>query len=139
MTYFNFISSAVNLHAKPFLRFNYQTVSKFATEILPEVLTSFSQIEGGTAHPGFICHKQPAMERCLREVISSEPDSELRSGSTLCAIEEDKEGVIVTYITSTGETAKLRAKFFVGADGKTGFTRKKYLEAKGITMEKDAK
>ena len=79
------------------------------------------------------------MERCLREIISSHPESELRPGSTICAIEEAKEDVIVTYSTSTGEKTKLRAKFFVGADGKTGFTRKKYLEAKGITMEKDEK
>jgi 2-polyprenyl-6-methoxyphenol hydroxylase-like FAD-dependent oxidoreductase len=79
------------------------------------------------------------MERCLRQVISSQSESELRTGSTITAIEETKEEVIVTYMTSAGELTKLRAKFLVGADGKTGFTRKKYLEAKGITMEKDEK
>jgi 2-polyprenyl-6-methoxyphenol hydroxylase-like FAD-dependent oxidoreductase len=79
------------------------------------------------------------MERCLREAIASQPESELRSGSTICEIEESTDNVIVTYITSTGEKTKIRAKFFVGADGKTGFTRKKYLEPKGITMEKSEK
>ena len=76
------------------------------------------------------------MERCLRDVISSQPESELRSGSTICEIEEATGGVIVTYMAKNGEKMKLRAKFFVGADGKTGFTRKKYLEPMGITMEK---
>jgi len=31
---------------------------------------------------------------------------------------------------------KITAKFLVGADGKTGFVRKKYLEPKGVIMEK---
>jgi 2-polyprenyl-6-methoxyphenol hydroxylase-like FAD-dependent oxidoreductase len=50
MGYFNFISGG-SLHVKPFLRFNYNT------------------IEGGTCHPGFMCHKQPVLERCIRDVI----------------------------------------------------------------------
>lgn len=97
------------------------------------------QVEGGTAHPGFMCHKQPSMERCLREVIAAQPQSQIRVGSTVHAIEETGEDVVVTYSTNTGEMRSIRAKFLVGADGKTGFTRKKYLEPKGITMEKDEK
>lgn len=79
------------------------------------------------------------MERCLREAISSQSESEIRTGSTVTAIEETKEEVVATYRNSAGELKRLRAKFLVGADGKTGFTRKKYLEAKGVTMEKDEK
>jgi 2-polyprenyl-6-methoxyphenol hydroxylase-like FAD-dependent oxidoreductase len=79
------------------------------------------------------------MERCIREILSAQPSSELRLSSTIISIEETKDNVIVTYSTSTGEEKQLRAKFLVGADGKTGFTRKKYLESRGVTMEKDEK
>ena len=72
-------------------------------------------------------------------MISTQPESELRVGSTLHAIEETSEHVVVTYSTNRGERKSIRAKFIVGADGKTGFTRKKYLEPKGVTMEKDEK
>ncbi|GFF94842.1 hypothetical protein IFM53868_07721 [Aspergillus udagawae] len=41
-----------------------------------------------------------------------------------------------TYRNAKGTERKIRARFFVGADGKTGFTRKRYLEEKGVFMEK---
>jgi 2-polyprenyl-6-methoxyphenol hydroxylase-like FAD-dependent oxidoreductase len=63
----------------------------------------------------------------------------LRSNSTVTAISEDKDWVYVEYTDKEGQTCKLRSMFLVGADGKTGFTRKKYLEPKGITMERDPK
>ena len=79
------------------------------------------------------------MERCLREVISAQSTSELRLGSTVKSIEETKDNIIVRYSTSTGDEKLLQGKFLVGADGKTGFTRKNYLEPRGIIMEKDDK
>jgi 2-polyprenyl-6-methoxyphenol hydroxylase-like FAD-dependent oxidoreductase len=54
-------------------------------------------------------------------------------------ISEDEDYVYATYTNQDGEEKKLRAKYLVGADGKTGFTRKNYLEPKGIRMEKDEK
>ncbi|KAH9213520.1 hypothetical protein DL95DRAFT_302173 [Leptodontidium sp. 2 PMI_412] len=121
MGYFNFVSGANNLHATPFLRFNYNTV------------------EGGTGHPGFMCHKQPVLERCLRDAIEQHSKSEIRPGSTVQSISDDGAYVYVTYTNVEAEQKTLRARFFVGADGKTGFTRKRYLEPKGITMETDKK
>ncbi|KAG0645327.1 3-(3-hydroxy-phenyl)propionate 3-hydroxycinnamic acid hydroxylase [Hyphodiscus hymeniophilus] len=121
MGYFNFISGPNDLHRRPFLRFNYNT------------------IEGGTGHPGFICHKQPLLEKSIRDVIEKELCSEIRSGSTVTDISEDDDCTFVTYTGIDGQPRSIRAKFFVGADGKTGFTRKRYLEPKGITMEKDDK
>jgi 2-polyprenyl-6-methoxyphenol hydroxylase-like FAD-dependent oxidoreductase len=70
-------------------------------------------------------------------VISEQNNSEIRSGSIVKSISEDESYVYATYTNSQGKEKKLRAKFLVSADGKTGFTRKHYLEPKGITMEKD--
>lgn len=78
------------------------------------------------------------MEKHLRAAIDPK-FGELRSGSTVVAIEEDKDQVFVQYTAEDGKKQTLKAKFLVGADGKTGFVRKKYLEPKGITMEKNEK
>lgn len=90
---------------------------------------------GGTGHVGFICHKQPVLEKALRGVIAKSAFSELRVSSTVVSITEDSDFVYVEYHGADGTRRKMRAKFLVGADGKTGYTRKKYLEPKGIIME----
>lgn len=94
-----------------------------------------STSEGGTGHPGFICHKQPALEAALRSAMSATDHSILRVGSTLTSISEDEDWVYVTYSKQDGNEHRLRGRFLVGADGKTGFTRKMYLERKGVTMD----
>ena len=85
---------------------------------------------------GFMCHKQPAMEKHLRSKIDKRYGT-VRSGSTVTAISEDADHVYVDYKDSSGGERRIRAKFLVGADGKTGFVRKKYLESRGVLMEKD--
>jgi 2-polyprenyl-6-methoxyphenol hydroxylase-like FAD-dependent oxidoreductase len=97
------------------------------------------KVEGGTSHPGFACHKQPVLELCLRDAIEQHSKSEIRPGSTVQSISDDRVYVHVTYTNAQAEQKTLRARFFVGADGKTGFTRKRYLEPKGITLETDKK
>lgn len=82
-----------------------------------------------------MAHKQPAMEKHLRSTIEAAKSSELRSGSTLTSISEDSDWVYATYIDSTGAERHVRARFLVGADGKTGFTRKMYMEPKGVKLE----
>jgi len=92
--------------------------------------------EGGTSHVGFICHKQPILEKNLREAITSSEFCDLRSGCTVNSLSEDENWTYCHYTNGTGSQHQVRSKFFVGADGKTGFTRKQYLEHKGIRMEK---
>lgn len=92
--------------------------------------------EGGTGHPGFICHKQPAIEKHLRNQINTSGKSDLRLGVTLTSIHEDEDWVYATYMGSNGDEKSIQSKFLVGADGKTGFTRKKYLEPRGVSMER---
>jgi 2-polyprenyl-6-methoxyphenol hydroxylase-like FAD-dependent oxidoreductase len=118
MTRFNFVGGVHNdLSKKAFMAIDYGTT------------------EGGTGHVGFICHKQPVLEKAIRGVIAESAFSELRVSSTIVSIAEDNDFVYVEYVGADRTRRKMRAKFLVGADGKTGYTRKKYLEPKGIIME----
>ena len=81
--------------------------------------------------------KQPVLEKHLRQGMDA-TYSELRSGSTVTNIKEEDGHVFVEYKTRNEDTCVVKGKFLVGADGKTGFTRKKYLEPKGILMEKSS-
>lgn len=67
--------------------------------------------------------------------MASSPPCELRSGCAVTSLSEDENGVVCEYGDSQGTEQYVRAHFFIGADGKTGFTRKQYLEARGITMD----
>ena len=89
--------------------------------------------EGGTGHPGTLCHKQPELERAIQTTLNNSY-SKLRPECTVVGIEEDEEKVTATY-TFNGTQNSISGRFLVGADGKTGFVRKKYLEPKGILME----
>ena len=92
-------------------------------------------LTAGTGHVGVIAHKQPIMEKHLRLAAQRCSGSELRLGSTLLGIEEDNDWIYVKYANEKGSECTIRAKFLVGADGKTGYTRKHYLEPKGVSMQ----
>ncbi len=96
----------------------------------------YSTSEGGTGHVGVMCHKQPALEKAVRDVMANNQFSHLRTGSTLQSIEEDEDWVYVQYTNTEGQLKRLKARFLVGSDGKTGYVRKKYLEPKGVVMER---
>ena len=82
-----------------------------------------------------IGHKQPALEKHLRAVVESSELSKIRTRCTLTSIHEDKDWIYATYIDSTGEERQVKSRFLAAADGKTGYTRKNYLEPKGIRLE----
>ncbi|KAJ5651733.1 monooxygenase [Penicillium longicatenatum] len=90
--------------------------------------------EGVTGHVGLLAHKQPVLEKWLRKAVEKAEKSELRSNCTVTSISEDADWVYVTYDDS-GTQKTIRAQFLAAADGKTGFTRKNYLEPKGIRLE----
>lgn len=118
MTRFNFISGVhSDLYKKPLLSHDQSTS------------------EGGTGHVGFICHKQPMLEKAIRSVILQNPYSQLRSNCLVTEITEDEHSVTVQYTNLDGQPVALRGMFLVGCDGKTGYVRKKYLEPRGITMD----
>lgn len=118
MGVFKFISGQQHdLAARPFMKMDYRTS------------------EGGTGHVGFICHKQPVLEKCLRDVIMASKSCNLRPNSTLTSISEDSTWVYIDYEDANHVMHHIRGKFLVGADGKTGYTRKQYLEPRGILMK----
>ena len=110
--------TAPNLMTPPFLGFD---------------LTSS---DGGTGHVHIIFHKQPELERSIRDAILLTSCSELRPNKLLTSITEDDSNVTVEYTDQSGSISRIRAPFLVGADGKTGYVRKRYLEPKGILMER---
>lgn len=115
---FNFIGGkSLNLHKRPFLKFDYATT------------------EGGTGHVGFICHKQPLLEKNLRNGARATGLSDIRTQYTMKYIDEDEEWVYATATDRDSVCHTIRAKYLVGCDGKTGYTRKHYLEPKGVRME----
>ena len=54
--------------------------------------------------------------------------------ATVVSISEDSEWVHVEYIDASENHVKVRSRYLVGTDGKTGYTRKHYLEPKGVVM-----
>ena len=82
-----------------------------------------------------ITHKQPVLEKHLQSAIHCSQFSTLKTGCTLHSVREDEDWVYASYIDSTGTETFVRARFLVGADGKTGFVRKHYLEPRGISMD----
>lgn len=118
MGVFNFVGGVhQDLRTKPFMRMTYGTT------------------EGGTGHVGFICHKQPVLEANLRVAMQRTNLCDIRVNSTLKSISEDEDWVYANYENEDGVERRIKARMFIGADGKTGFTRKQYLEPKGITMD----
>ena len=55
---------------------------------------------------------------------------------TVNSISADENWTYCRYVDEYGTERRIKSQFFVGADGKVGFTRKKYLEKRGILMEK---
>jgi 2-polyprenyl-6-methoxyphenol hydroxylase-like FAD-dependent oxidoreductase len=75
------------------------------------------------------------LEEYLRAAVEKEEFSQLRPSCTLTSISEDAEWVYSTYNDEFDRKKVIRSRFLAAADGKTGFTRKKYLEPKGIKLE----
>ncbi|QYT00072.1 hypothetical protein H0G86_007176 [Trichoderma simmonsii] len=101
----------------------------------PFMMMDYSTTEGGTGHPGFMCHKQPFVEKHLRSQITTLGVGEMHLGARVTAIWEDEDWVYARYTNTSNQDRTVRGKFLVGADGKTGFTRKQYLEPRGITLD----
>lgn len=93
-----------------------------------------AQTGGYTGHVAIMSHKQPELEKSLRRNIDTSSFASLRSGCTLVAIRETEDWTYATYVGKDESKKEIRAKFLVGADGKTGFVRKNYLEPKGIRL-----
>ncbi|KAI1616223.1 monooxygenase [Exophiala viscosa] len=117
-------------------KFNFVTGDGSDSRKRPLLSMDYSTTEGGTGHVGFICHKQPAMEKAIRDQIEKTSFCDFRTESIVTGVNEDSQHVYVEYTDANAVTHTVKSRFLVGADGKTGYVRKKYLEPKGIIMEK---
>ena len=93
--------------------------------------------EAGHGHKGYIFHEQPRLEESIRSTFENRPGSPVTflEHCEVLGISEDADWVTVTFEDKSGPEGvvkKVRGKFLVGADGKMGFVRKNYLEAKGV-------
>ncbi|CAM1508577.1 Fc.00g054250.m01.CDS01 [Cosmosporella sp. VM-42] len=115
---------------------NFRFVGKVHHDLSakPFMMMDYSTTEGGTGHPGFMCHKQPSVEKHLRSQITSLGVAKMNLGARVTSIWEDKDWVYATYINTSNQSHTVRGKFLIGADGKTGFARKQYLEPKGVAL-----
>ncbi|KAJ5968759.1 hypothetical protein N7501_005007 [Penicillium viridicatum] len=95
----------------------------------------YGTTEGGTGHVGFICHKQPILEKHLRTAMTSSSFCQLQTNATMIDMREEGDYVYSQYRDAQGKIHNLKSRFLVGADGKTGFTRKSFMEPLGIRME----
>ncbi|OQD67730.1 hypothetical protein PENPOL_c003G04800 [Penicillium polonicum] len=95
----------------------------------------YGTTEGGTGHVGFICHKQPILEKHLRTAMTSSSFCQLQTNATMIDMREEGDHVYSKYRDAQGKIHNLKSRFLVGADGKTGFTRKSFMEPLGIRME----
>lgn len=75
------------------------------------------QPEGLTSHIGILGHQQSVLE------------------STSTSVCEDGDWVYASYVDHAGEERQIKSQFLAAADGKTGLTRKHYLESEGIHLE----
>jgi 2-polyprenyl-6-methoxyphenol hydroxylase-like FAD-dependent oxidoreductase len=82
-----------------------------------------------------MCHKQPFLEEHLRSQISALGVAGMQLGARVTSIWEDEDWVYARYTDTSNQDHTVRGKFLIGADGKTGFTRKQYLEPQGITLD----
>ncbi|SCO90055.1 uncharacterized protein FRV6_14183 [Fusarium oxysporum] len=116
---------------------NFRFIGKVHNDLSrkPFMMMDYSTTEGGTGHPGFMCHKQPCIEKHLRSRITTMGVAEMHLGASVTSIWEDKDWVYARYTDTSNQCHTVRGKFLIGADGKTGFTRKRYLEPRGITLD----
>ena len=94
--------------------------------------------------PGVRFMAQPRLEKVFREEIEGSQYCELRVGCEVTDREETENGVIVEYVRAPQDWSapkterapqQIRAQWLVGADGKTGVVRKRFLEPHGITQQ----
>jgi 2-polyprenyl-6-methoxyphenol hydroxylase-like FAD-dependent oxidoreductase len=71
-------------------------------------------------------------EKNIRSVFEKDPNVTFKEGIELTGISETQDEVTVKVKDEDGKELFFTGKFLVGADGKVGYVRKHYLEAKGV-------
>lgn len=79
-----------------------------------------------------IAQFQPNYEREMRALIETIPNCNLRTGCEVIFRNEDSGITTIEYRTSQGMHKYIQTQWLVGADGKRGVVRKKFLEPEGV-------
>ncbi|KAJ5467404.1 MonooxygenaseFAD-binding [Penicillium sp. IBT 31633x] len=113
---------ALNFHAgdfrqRPFMTFDL--MPDWAEQSLSQNVTQF----------------QPNYEREIRALLKTIPACDLRVGCEVLSRTENKDHSIIEYRTTDGTLHNIRTSWLVGADGKRGIVRKRFLEPEGIRQE----
>ncbi|WP_024354890.1 FAD-dependent oxidoreductase [Brevundimonas naejangsanensis] len=75
-----------------------------------------SYLQGETQHPFRLQCEQFRLCRILADHLSDARHVEIRMGATVCAVDQDGDGVNVTY-EQGGQAQTLRCRYLIGADG----------------------
>ncbi|KAB5546807.1 hypothetical protein GE09DRAFT_1035118 [Coniochaeta sp. 2T2.1] len=78
---------------------------------------------------------QPNYEREIRALLKDFPSCKLRTGCEVLRRTQDGDKTVVGYRDQSGTDHCIRTSWLVGADGKRGVVRKKFLEPEGIKQE----
>ncbi|KAK3367751.1 hypothetical protein B0H63DRAFT_565657 [Podospora didyma] len=107
-----------NFHQSPFMNFDIRV--DWAQQAVSNNVTQF----------------QPNYEREIRALLPEFPSCALRTGCEVISRTQDEEHTVVEYVGQDGIKRSIRAAWLVGADGKTGVVRKRFLEPEaGIKQE----
>lgn len=71
-------------------------------------------------------------EREIRALLKTIPACDLRVGCEVLSRVENEDHTIIEYRTADGTIQFIRTSWLVGADGKRGIVRKKFLEPEGV-------
>jgi len=74
-------------------------------------------------------------EREIRALLKDFPSCQLRTGCEVLTREQVGDHTVIEYNNQAGTRRSIRSRWLVGADGKRGVVRKKFLEPEGIRQE----
>ncbi|KAB8235631.1 putative monooxygenase [Aspergillus alliaceus] len=111
-------------------RFNFIGGTETALKRSPFSL--YSTMIGGAGHIGLLSQATQTRKKLPEEDV----EYHVLRFETVFELREDGNWTYSKYHDAQGMEWEIRARFPVGADGKTGFTRENYLGPKGVHMEK---
>ncbi|KAI1506405.1 monooxygenase-like protein [Biscogniauxia marginata] len=119
------VMELVNFHKSSFAQKPFYTVDT-------------SQDAAQQTLPNYIIQVQPTLELVLQKKVEESPFCDLRRGCTVEGRDQLDTKVDVRYKDKSGESRSVRGSWLVGADGKRGVVRKKFLEPSAGVKQVDS-
>ncbi|OAA53199.1 Monooxygenase, FAD-binding protein [Cordyceps fumosorosea ARSEF 2679] len=122
LEYVGHAAESVQIHRSSFNAPSFLTLKAGATNALQQAV------------PEGLLQMQPRLEKALRSRIEASSCCKLLTGSTVME-RVSEEPPRIQFQDSSGATHEVEGQWLVGADGKAGVVRKKFLEPNGIKQE----